>query len=106
LRVRLPWCYQAACAVSPDRFSGSCRAASTARAEDRNDAEIAEGAGEIGFFSPGSYWPIAIALAATVAGFGMVLAQFWLLALGVVLVLFTAGGLLFEYYAGRHAPLS
>ena len=28
-----------------------------ARPEDRNDAEIAEGAGELGFFSPGSYWP-------------------------------------------------
>ena len=27
------------------------------RPEDREDAEIAEGAGEIGFFSPGSYWP-------------------------------------------------
>jgi hypothetical protein len=76
------------------------------RPEDRNDAEIAEGAGELGFFSPGSYWPIAIAFAGTVAGFGMVLAQFWLLGLGVVLVLFTAGGLLFEYYVGRHAPLS
>jgi len=75
------------------------------RPEDRTDAEIAEGAGELGFFSPGSYWPIAIAFAATVAGFGMALAQFWLLALGVLLVLFTAGGLLFEYYAGRHAPL-
>ena len=33
-----------------------------ARPEDRNDAEIAEGAGELGFFSPGSYWPVAIAL--------------------------------------------
>ncbi len=25
------------------------------RPEDRDDAEIADGAGEIGFFSPGSY---------------------------------------------------
>ena len=28
-----------------------------ARPEDRKDAEIADGAGELGFFSPGSYWP-------------------------------------------------
>ena len=33
-----------------------------ARPEDRNDAEIAEGAGDLGFFSPGSYWPFGIAL--------------------------------------------
>jgi hypothetical protein len=76
------------------------------RPEDRNDAEIAEGAGELGFFSPGSYWPIGIALAATVTGFGMALVQFWLLGLGVVLVLISVGGLLFEYYAGSRAPLS
>jgi hypothetical protein len=31
------------------------------RPEDRPDAEIAEGAGDLGFFSPGSYWPIGIA---------------------------------------------
>jgi hypothetical protein len=76
------------------------------RPEDRNDAEIAEGAGELGFFSPGSYWPIGIALAATVTGFGMALVQFWLLGFGVVLVLISVGGLLFEYYAGKRAPLS
>jgi len=35
-----------------------------ARPEDRNDAEIAEGAGELGFFSPGSYWPLGIAASA------------------------------------------
>ncbi|MEV6971657.1 cytochrome c oxidase subunit 4, partial [Hamadaea sp. NPDC051192] len=37
------------------------------RPEDRDDAEIAEGAGEIGFFSPGSYWPFGIAAFATTA---------------------------------------
>src|SRR6476620_10818787 len=31
------------------------------RPEDRHDGEIADGAGEIGFFSPGSYWPFGIA---------------------------------------------
>jgi hypothetical protein len=76
-----------------------------ARPEDRNDAEIAEGAGELGFFSPGSYWPVGIALAATVTGLGMALVQFWLVGLGVVLILTAAGGLLFEYYVGDRAPL-
>src|SRR3954466_5758340 len=59
-----------------------------ARPEDRNDAEIAEGAGELGFFSPGSYWPIAIGLAATLTGVGLALYQLWLALFGAVLILF------------------
>ncbi|MDQ2958240.1 MAG: cytochrome c oxidase subunit 4, partial [Actinomycetota bacterium] len=76
-----------------------------ARPEDRNDAEIAEGAGELGFFSPGSYWPVGIAIAGTIAGLGMALFQIWLFVLGVILILTTVGGLLFEYYVGNRAPL-
>jgi hypothetical protein len=73
------------------------------RPEDRADGEIAEGAGEIGFFSPGSYWPFGIALAATIAGLGLVFWQWWLIALGLILVILTASGMLFEYYSGtRH----
>jgi len=73
-----------------------------ARPEDRKDADIAEGAGELGFFSPGSYWPIGIALAATVAGLGLAFSEYWLLAGGLVGVLFAVGGLLFEYYTRGH----
>jgi len=73
------------------------------RPEDREDGEIAEGAGEIGFFSPGSYWPFGLALAASIAGLGLVFWMWWLIALGLVLVIFGACGLLFEYYSGtRH----
>ncbi|MFC0533861.1 cytochrome c oxidase subunit 4 [Phytohabitans kaempferiae] len=70
------------------------------RPEDLPEAEIAEGAGEIGFFSPGSYWPFGIALAATVAGLGLVFWMWWLLAIGLIAVTFTTCGLLFEYYTG------
>ena len=70
------------------------------RPEDREDGEIAEGAGEIGFFSPGSYWPFGIAIAGTVAGLGLVFWEPWLLAVGLIAVLIAAGGLLFEYYTG------
>jgi hypothetical protein len=76
-----------------------------ARPEDRNDAEIAEGAGELGFFSPGSYWPIAIAFGAMVTAIGMATVQYWLVGLGTILILFTSGGLLFEYYTGSRSPL-
>ena len=70
------------------------------RPEDRDDAEIADGAGEIGFFSPGSYYPFGLALAAVVAGIGIVYLYWWLIALGLAAVLVAAAGLLFEYYTG------
>lgn len=70
------------------------------RPEDRPDAEVAEGAGEIGFFSPGSYWPFSLALAATVAGLGLVFWMVWLLAAGMIAVTAATCGLLFEYYTG------
>jgi Cytochrome c oxidase subunit IV len=70
------------------------------RPEDRPDAEIVDGAGEIGFFSPGSYWPFGLALAAALAGLGVVFWMIWLIALGMAAVLAATGGLLFEYYSG------
>jgi len=70
------------------------------RPEDRADAEIFEGAGEVGFFSPGSYWPFGLALSATLAGFGMVIWAPWLIAVGMICVIMATGGLLFEYYTG------
>ena len=70
------------------------------RPEDRSDAEIAEMAGDLGFFSPGSYWPVAVAGAAAVCGAALAFAQVWLLIVGVLLIMFTVGGLLFEYYLG------
>ena len=70
------------------------------RPEDRPDAEISEGAGEIGFFSPGSYWPFGVALAAATGGIGLVFMMWWLIGLGLIAVIFGACGLLFEYYTG------
>ena len=73
------------------------------RPEDREDGEIAEGAGEVGFFSPGSYWPFGIALCAAITGLGLVFWMWWLLALGLIMVIMTSCGMLFEYYSGsRH----
>ena len=74
------------------------------RPEDRPDGEIADGAGEIGFFSPGSYWPFGLAVAASIAGLGLVFWQWWLIALGLISVIFGACGLLFEYYSGTRHP--
>lgn len=70
------------------------------RPEDRPDGEIADAAGEVGFFSPGSYWPIGIAAAATLTGVGVSFWMWWLIALGLIGVLVTTCGLTFEYYTG------
>ncbi|WP_229073825.1 cytochrome c oxidase subunit 4 [Actinoplanes sp. DH11] len=73
------------------------------RPEDREDGEIFEGAGEVGFFSPGSYWPFGIALSAAIAGIGLVFWMWWLVAFGLIAVVFSSCGMLFEYYSGtRH----
>lgn len=68
------------------------------RAEDNPDAEISDGAGELGFFSPGSYWPVGVAASAGLAAFAMAFWQVWLLVIAVVLLLMTVGGLVFEYH--------
>ena len=73
-----------------------------ARPEDRSDADIEEGAGELGFFSPGSYWPVTLAGSAALAGLGLAFVEWWLVAVGIVAVLFSVGGLLFEYYTRGH----
>jgi predicted signal transduction protein with EAL and GGDEF domain len=70
------------------------------RPEDRLDGEIADAAGEIGFFSPGSYWPFGIALSAAVTGLGLVFWMWWLIALGIIAVLMSASAMIFEYYTG------
>jgi hypothetical protein len=75
------------------------------RPEDRSDAEIAEAAGDLGFFSPGSYWPVTLAGAAAVCGMGLAFAQAWLLIVGVLFLMFAVGGLLFEYYVGGRRTL-
>jgi hypothetical protein len=70
------------------------------RPEDRQDAEISDGAGELGFYSPHSWWPVFIALSASVTAVGVALWLPWLIAAGVCFVLATAAGLVFEYYTG------
>jgi hypothetical protein len=70
------------------------------RPEDYEGAEISDGAGELGFFAPHSWWPILVALAASVAAVGVAIWLPWLIVAGVVFVLASAAGLVFEYYLG------
>ncbi len=70
------------------------------RPEDYDDAEISDGAGELGFFSPHSWWPLLIALSFSTAAVGTALWLPWLIFAGVVFVLGSVSGLVFEYYIG------
>lgn len=70
------------------------------RPEDFEDAEVEDGAGELGFFSPHSYWPIMIAGAAALFAIGFATANWWF-AIGVIPVIVAcAAGLVFEYHVG------
>ena len=70
------------------------------RPEDYEGAEISDGAGELGFFSPHSWWPILIALSGSVTAVGIALWLPWLIVAGVTFILASVAGLVFEYYVG------
>ena len=73
------------------------------RPEDRKEAEISEGAGELGFFPPYSWWPLWCALALGVIVYGTALAAWWLVVIGFGIGAITLSGFIFEYYRGEHA---
>ncbi len=72
------------------------------RPEDRNDAEISDGAGELGFFPPFSWWPLFCAGAIAVMALGFVFG-WWLFIIGVGIGAITLLGFVFEFYRGYHA---
>ncbi len=73
------------------------------RPEDRKDAEIADGAGELGFFPPYSWWPLWCALTLAVMVFGLAAGAWWMFIIGTALGSVALSGLIFEYYRGEHA---
>jgi hypothetical protein len=72
------------------------------RPEDEKLGEIAEGAGELGFFPPQSIWPLycagTLVLVALAPVFG-----WWLMIVGAGLAFFTVSGWIYEFYRGDHA---
>lgn len=67
------------------------------RPEDRKDAEIVEGAGEVGFFPSTSIWPFWTALAVTVMALGPVFG-WWLTLLGMGIGVWALAGWVYQYY--------
>ena len=72
------------------------------RPEDRKDAEIADGAGELGFFPPYSWWPLWCGVCLAVIVLGVVIG-WWLVIIGAMLGVVALSGWIFEYYRGVHA---
>jgi hypothetical protein len=54
----------------------------------------------VGFFSPHSWWPFWVGLAAawTAVGFAI---GWWMVLIGVVAMMFASVGFVFEYYRGH-----
>jgi uncharacterized membrane protein len=69
------------------------------RPEDTPDGEIEEGTGELGFFSPHSWWPLYVGLAAAISAFGVAIG-WWLFLIGLLALFLTVIGFVFEYYRG------
>jgi Cytochrome c oxidase subunit IV len=72
------------------------------RPEDTVDAEIADGAGELGFYSPHSWWPLPVAFFAACTFLGIIIG-WWLVIIGVIGGGLAVIGLVFEYYRGDPA---
>jgi len=64
--------------------------------EDNQQGEIADSAGELGFFSPHSWWPLPVALSACAVGLGLIIG-WWLTLIAVGALIISILGLVLEY---------
>jgi hypothetical protein len=69
------------------------------RPEDRLDGDIDEADPEYGFFSPHSWWPLAVGFGAFLVVLGLIFAV-WLVVFGVIVLMLSVIGWMFEYYRG------
>ncbi len=71
------------------------------RDQDRPDAEISEGAGELGFFPAKSIWPLWVGLTAAVIALGPVFG-WWIFLIGVGMAIWSITGWVYEFYRGEY----
>ena len=64
--------------------------------EDNLKAEISDGAGELGFYSPHSWWPLPVAMSACVFALGLVIG-WWLSLIGLGSLVISIIGMVTEY---------
>ena len=70
--------------------------------EDNLDGEISDRAGELGFFSPHSWWPLVLGFFMTLAGLGVLLG-WWLTIIAVAGLLISIYGFLMQYQRDNSA---
>jgi len=68
--------------------------------QDRHDADVADDAGEVGFFSPHSWQPLALGIGGSLAFLGIIFG-WWLLFFSLPVILVGVYGWVFEYYRGE-----
>ncbi len=72
------------------------------RPEDDPQAPIEAAAGEYGFFSPHSWWPLPLAATGAVVFLGLAVG-WWMVGFGVAFGSLALVGWVFEYWRGAHA---
>ncbi|MFH5823006.1 cytochrome c oxidase subunit 4 [Georgenia sp. AZ-5] len=72
------------------------------RPEDNPTADIEDRTGEVGVFSPHSWWPLVLGIGAAIAFFGVAIG-WWLVGIGAVVSMIGLTGQLFEFSRGQHA---
>ncbi|MFE9875120.1 cytochrome c oxidase subunit 4 [Streptomyces sp. NPDC005784] len=70
-------------------------------AQDNKEADVADEAGEVGFFSPHSWQPLSLAVGGALA-FTSVVFGWWLLYFAAPLIVLGLWGWVFEYYHGEN----
>jgi hypothetical protein len=70
-------------------------------AQDNKDADVADDAGELGFFSPHSWQPLALAVGGALAFLGVAIG-WWLVYISTPIILIGLFGWVFEYYHGEN----
>jgi hypothetical protein len=70
-------------------------------AQDDKNADVADDAGEIGFFSPHSWQPLSLAIGGAFA-FLSIAIGWWLMFFSAPLMLIGLWGWVFEYYRGEN----
>ncbi|WP_407839521.1 cytochrome c oxidase subunit 4 [Streptomyces sp. DSM 116496] len=70
-------------------------------AQDNLEADVADEAGELGFFSPHSWQPLSLAIGGAFAFMGVVFG-WWLMYFSAPLILIGLWGWVYEYYRGEN----
>nr|WP_120492286.1 cytochrome c oxidase subunit 4 [Corynebacterium lactis] len=64
---------------------------------DFEEAEIADGAGTLGFFSASSIWPFVMTMGILLMGYGIAFMAYWLLLVGAVILIVSGTKLNTQY---------